>query len=463
MRCQAVTGVSGNPSCDTNLKLRLSFRLLHLYGSKQKGGKQGNARNASSDNRGSGFALLAAQEDEEFLKFIKEPENETEKTANLESFETALVKLQQSRMKKFMIQPGAPTGRSAEQVMKAKHCIDPALRISILALAGLKLLALTLSEIRSTPALSDRLIPKKKSKEPSGDAPAFTESSEAEFTSNICQLLNATSEYVIDCFCGSSGDLFQLASKCLVQLLAFDLAPFHDNGYRIALSVLRLVCAPFSTLLYSLFYTFFFRVFQTSGGSTSKADQNKIRGITATCTRVLNILLSRSSSASWFHSLLSPDEGAFSNYKEETDRTFKDALLTQIRSSVEDPQLRLSALQLFRQIILLRERDSNLLVAEHADLVYRCVDEVATVLLHQGNQQKLAGLCCRIYVDFLMIYPMTNKVQQKRILFVVRNLSHGSVEGRRAMLSIVYELAVSVCCLSLTCFKMNDGVLILFI
>lgn len=179
--------------------------------------------------------------------------------------------------------------------------------------------------------------------------------------------------------------------------------------------------------------------------------------MTATCTRVLAILLSHSSSSKWFHSLMTkpdydvmgkslhfPDEQIDKNGKSTlSSKTFKTALLTQIRSAIDDPRLRISALQLFRKTLLLREREANLQVAEHAALVYQCVDEIGILLLYHGNHQKVTGLCCNIYVDFLMLYPMTDKVQQKRIAFLIRNLSYNSFEGRRAMLSVIYELAVS--------------------
>lgn len=132
-----------------------------------------------------------------------------------------------------------------------------------------------------------------------------------------------------------------------------------------------------------------------------------------------------------------------SKKKERISNSFKTALLTQVRFSLDDSRLRLSALQLFQKVILLREREANLQVSEHAALVYQCVDEIGTILLHHGGDQKLVGVCCSIYVEFLMSYPMTEKIQQKRVAFLIRNLTFQSFEGRRAMLAVIHELAVS--------------------
>lgn len=188
--------------------------------------------------------------------------------------------------------------------------------------------------------------------------------------------------------------------------------------------------------------------------------------MTATCTRVLAVLLTDPESTEWFNNVIHPDDvqqqsqrssqvedhhrpvksSTFSNKKQnksEETKIFKTALLTQIRASLDDPRLRLSALHLMRRVILLREKHANLQVAEHAGLIYQCIDEVGILLVQQASQPKLVGLCCGIYVDFLMNYPMTEKVQQKRVALLIRNLSFPSFVGRRSALSVLHELAVS--------------------
>lgn len=171
------------------------------------------------------------------------------------------------------------------------------------------------------------------------------------------------------------------------------------------------------------------------------------KNLMAVCTRVLSAaLLLDTGAAAWFHRLVEDGNVLQQPGKTQTKKdpqTFKTALLMQIRASLDDPRLRISALQLFRSVILLKDKHKTLQDAEHSALVYQCVDEIAVMLVqHSGGLPKLITLCGSIYVDFLMRYPMPERIQKKRINFLVRNLVHVSYYSRQAVLSVIYELLV---------------------
>lgn len=198
-------------------------------------------RSALSDRvkRGVTFPSLAGQEDEFFVNFLT-TENPEAKPADLtasQQFDISMANLQTERMKKFIIQPGAATGRSAEQMLRVIGGVDPTMRAVMIGITGLRLFAAILPEIRSHPLLSSFVV--RGSRDPKREL-AMKDCEPGGVTSEqMIDLLNACSEYVVDCFCGPNDDLFQIASKCLVKLLIFDIEPIHQQGQRIALGVLR--------------------------------------------------------------------------------------------------------------------------------------------------------------------------------------------------------------------------------
>merc|ERR1712151_125449 len=70
--------------------------------------------------------------------------------------------------------------------------------------------------------------------------------------------------------------------------------------------------------------------------------------------------------------------------------SFFDALVTQIRTALDQPALQPSALQLLRRVLL---RNRVLTSA-----VYECIDAVGEVLI-TAQEKRIATQCAQIYVD----------------------------------------------------------------
>ncbi|PFH34900.1 hypothetical protein BESB_069330 [Besnoitia besnoiti] len=176
--------------------------------------------------------------------------------------------------------------------------------------------------------------------------------------------------------------------------------------------------------------------------------------------------------------------------KEEEDKTksgkiqaddrqtegFKEALLAQILHALESPQLRLSGLMLFKTLVLPHYRDVAMAalrgeteggggkakkseggaearkqrktLGDCALLkeVYRGIDTIIRLMIQEAGEdaegRRLAAICGDIYLHFLLNFPMTEKTQQYRVLFLLKNLSYSAPEGRRAVLNCVHKILI---------------------
>jgi len=177
--------------------------------------------------------------------------------------------------------------------------------------------------------------------------------------------------------------------------------------------------------------------------------------VLATCTQLLSALLGNKQSVEWFKPLgeekvelslvgkdgepivesapVAPGVPKQSNRKAAAaslaQSSFFDALVTQIRTALDQPALQPSALQLLRRVLL---RNRVLTAA-----VYQCIDAVGEVLI-TAQEKRLANQCAQIYVDFMLDYPHEQKAIQERIAHLVRNLGYVEEGGRRAVLNCLY-------------------------
>ncbi|OEH76938.1 hypothetical protein cyc_08231 [Cyclospora cayetanensis] len=163
----------------------------------------------------------------------------------------------------------------------------------------------------------------------------------------------------------------------------------------------------------------------------------------------------------------------------------KEALLAHISSSLEDNHLQLCALFLLKRVVLQHYKDlagsaarraieesqqtagtmDSKALQRHAQkkrrrdakevengptpgeqhstaavellpLVYECVDRVARVMVQHATasalSRKLSNICADVYVSFLLNFPMTPKLQQRRVFFLFQQQKFSDVYGRRA-------------------------------
>jgi hypothetical protein len=173
------------------------------------------------------------------------------------------------------------------------------------------------------------------------------------------------------------------------------------------------------------------------GQSTTKTSLDSIRTTSFICVRLMAALLTQTCSSNWFLRAVKADSKTGA-------RTFHSVLLSQIRVSLEDIRTRIPALQLFKQVLLLRDKNDLLQEPENCALVYQCVDEIGIILVqYTAGVTKLINLCSSVYVDFLLNYPMAERIQKKRVNFLVSNLDHHLYQSRQAVLSTLYNLVVS--------------------
>lgn len=270
MSFQAVVGVSGNLSCNTFAQLQLSFRLLRIHdillsktailgelpehiacSNGEKGRLESRIPILHCNESKKQHAEAQSFADDEFISNLLSSstvETSVEKNNSGGPNSGALASSQEKRMKKYLIQPGAATGRSAEQVMRVRCGVTSAQKASVLASAGLRLLTSILPELQRHPLLAQHLNSKHHppaepatlcSTEAGGEKITKNEICHENDQNNISDLLNETSKYVVACFCGSNDEFIQIASKCLVKLLSFNLEPVHKYGRQIALTILR--------------------------------------------------------------------------------------------------------------------------------------------------------------------------------------------------------------------------------
>ncbi|KEP62976.1 UNVERIFIED_CONTAM: hypothetical protein HHA_216210 [Hammondia hammondi] len=166
--------------------------------------------------------------------------------------------------------------------------------------------------------------------------------------------------------------------------------------------------------------------------------------------------------------------------KTRLEENFKEALLAQILHSLENPQLRLSGLMLFKTLVLPHYRDvaAAALASETGEGktegeggkrkkdkaaggkkarknigdstllcdVYRGVDTIVRLMIQEAGEdaegRRLAAICGDIYSHFLLNFPMTEKTQQYRILFLIKNLHYSAPDGRRAVLNCLHKVLI---------------------
>lgn len=345
-----------------------------------------------------------------------------------------------ARDERLTIQAGAAAGRAAPVGVAAAGAggggvarrakgagADEQTRAGVLGVLGLKLLQQVLKR-RTVPVLAQA---------PDADVHPLAALYEGEVVSAV-----------IACFCSRQDRLFVASARCLGRLRGLYAARpgvLGAHGILIAKTVLK--------------------NFETIAGAPSLSQhlQAKLRSrglasanataMLATSTRLLSALLNNKQSVDWFktlgeekvelknmdedtrlrHRLPEPSKVKKGAAAEFAQSNFFDALVTHIRSALDQPALQPSALQLLRRVLL---RNRMLSAA-----VYQCVDAVGDVMIVSAGQ-KTAQQCAQIYVDFMLDYPHEPKALQQRLAFLVRNLGYAEETGRHAVLNCLY-LAVT--------------------
>eukprot|EP00397_Hematodinium_sp_SG-2012_P000138 GEMP01000138.1.p1 GENE.GEMP01000138.1~~GEMP01000138.1.p1 ORF type:complete len:2984 (+),score=778.20 GEMP01000138.1:39-8990(+) len=304
------------------------------------------------------------------------------------------------------VQDGAAQGKGAWVGTSRQSGFDPHARAEVLATAGLQLM---FKFVRSS-GLQD-------------------------LDDDTQRTLQDLTPQVVECFCSTKDSLLITAAKCLLRLQAWSPLP-ATLGRRVALTVLK--------------------VFQFASGQQDLSKRLQQRGhggadLIPACSRLLTGLLHRDSSRSWFTELSQTsmrklegldEENSLSKREErrlnKESTTFFDALLAQICVALDHKKLQPSALALLQKVILKR----NILRAS----VYDCVDVVGELMVKSGSHssdESIPKLCASIYVDFLLDYPHDTDGLDKRIGFLINNLTYSEEGGRRAVLNALHNVVTT--------------------
>eukprot|EP00928_Gymnodinium_smaydae_P001886 TRINITY_DN10671_c3_g1_i1.p1 TRINITY_DN10671_c3_g1~~TRINITY_DN10671_c3_g1_i1.p1 ORF type:complete len:955 (+),score=232.42 TRINITY_DN10671_c3_g1_i1:389-3253(+) len=258
---------------------------------------------------------------------------------------------------------------------------------------------------------------------------------------------------VVSCFSSRQDKLFVASARCLAQLRGLYAARPEVLGAHGAL-IAKTVLKTFEIV--------------AAAPQLSQHLQAKLRArglsiansaaVLATSTRLLSALLNNRQSVEWFKPLgeervALPQLGKDGEAGEDTrfnrdalatskrrkaaadslsQSNFFDALVTHIRTALDQPQMQSSALQLLRRVLL---RNRMLSAA-----VYQCMDSVGEIMIASADK-RAAQQCAQIYVDFMLDYPHEPKAMQGRLSMLVRNLGYAEESGRQAALNCLYLVA----------------------
>uniref|UniRef100_A0A0G4GBF3 Uncharacterized protein n=1 Tax=Chromera velia CCMP2878 TaxID=1169474 RepID=A0A0G4GBF3_9ALVE len=381
---------------------------------------------------------------------------------------------QPRKEQQMLVQPGAATGRGVEQVIRRATGFDPKSRASVIGSAGLRLLlhSLRMHKQRISEdnqrALSSVVDESERGGEGTGEGTA-----DASEDASCMDILESVGSRLVVCFCSDQNELFGWGARCLLWMQPYSVQSLETQSQRIALNVLRIleIASGGSAT-----------VVETARARGSSTAANTHRELVPVCTKLLAALLVRPSSSVWFDAAMVKahhvDEdtidkdgnwalkgrgtagGALERFyakereekrvarekkfKEEATtgkKTFQEALLAQVSTSLDDRRLQDSALHLFRRVILAKQKQEGLTDASAATEMYKIADRVGELLVISSEPQ-ITSLCGNIYVDFVLKFPMTPKVQTLRVAQLVKNLGFKEETGRRSVLNCLHHLVM---------------------
>ncbi|KAL8433548.1 hypothetical protein ACSSS7_003839 [Eimeria intestinalis] len=470
-----------------------------------------------------------------------------------------LVSLLKTRtQRKLTLQPGAVTGRSLAQATRGKAGgalggMDVATQASLLGSAALRLLQLLvkgakteLSRTRTQQLACGQPIALL-AQSPKETAEGGRDG-EADLRRCLTQL-DETALQVVCCFSCKASKLVSWGARCLLVLLSLHLPELEKQGAFVAYLTMR--------------------VFHSCGSGSGLAGSDPLNSrseLLPICTKLMAVLLLQPQASKWLDTALNPSQhvggdilrallrkqlrvlpwrqqdraqrqqgqkpqqpsrGGQAADLLQADLSFdvslavpdeqqreaahfflKEALLAHISSSLEDSQLQLCALFLFKRVVLQHYKDvaaaaarraaaedsphqppaagamdpralqthaqkkrrqraaaeaagegaeaagdeagkdgrtfETTAAAELLPLVYECVDRVARVMVQHATSspvsKKLSNICADVYVSFLLNFPMTPKLQQRRVFFLLQQQKFLDIAGRRAAIGALHKV-----------------------
>ncbi|CDJ45991.1 hypothetical protein, conserved [Eimeria brunetti] len=450
-----------------------------------------------------------------------------------------------SKDRRFTLQPGAITGRSLEQATRSKQ--DPgktglelSTQASLLGAAALRLLHLSVKASKAPlKKFREKQLGLPQQQRPSSSKP---EKIKERVLQGCMEQLDELALEVVCCFGCRSTKLVSWGARCLLELLSLRLPRLESKGALVAYLTMKIFhsCGSGSGVQGPDHYTarsellpictklLAVLLLQPQAAKWMDIALNPSQHIGGDILR--SLLREQLRALPWRYQdqllqqrqqqqekqqqqqkqqqgngqsfVLSPQadlsfsaSAAVTEEQLQAPRQFflKEALLTHISSSLEDSQLQLCALFLFKRVVLQhykdlvgeaarraaeeaqqaagtmstealqrraqkkRQRDAKAAeageaaggkqgtaAAELLPLVYECVDRVARVMVQHATfsavSQKLSSICADVYVSFLLNFPMTPRLQQRRIFFLLQQQKFSDVYGRRAAIAALHKV-----------------------
>ncbi|KAF8817927.1 hypothetical protein IE077_002752, partial [Cardiosporidium cionae] len=310
----------------------------------------------------------------------------------------------------YTLCPGATTGRSifqAREVLPGQPAADVRLQANFIGTAALRLLFRLMKrrggeggKRRGSPLGKVTSPPIKQERMKVLHFQSLKEEAAMEKQKKVLLPL------LIDCFCSDQNELFCWAARCLLKFQKYHFQWLAFHGKRIVTTILK--------------------IFETVGYNSKDKE-----GILGLCSKLMGALILKQGTTEWFTSLIQREAQTHT----EGPPSFIIAFLTHLHHSLDDIQLQRSSVRLFRKVILLRYKKQTLESAQLTELLYACINEISKMMITRASEDMpLAKQCALVYVEFLLHYPMTEKIQRFRIAFLLEQLNYPHKEGRLAAL-----------------------------
>ncbi|KAH8740477.1 hypothetical protein FG386_002989 [Cryptosporidium ryanae] len=305
----------------------------------------------------------------------------------------------------YSIQPGAPVGRGTHQVIKHQRGFERKVRSVVLCNSSLYLLNNILKLVNN--GNFDSVF---------GDDGDAGEQSRL-VKRNMLQLL-------ILMFSDNSSELASISCRCLVRVLLL-------NSMESSKQYEFLRMDDFGPLICKISLD----IMRKSGISSSgNANNGNITELICSSIKLFVALLIRPKSQEWFN-------GLFYDESLKKMTPYYTSILKQLHITINDNRLRITSLQLLRQIILYG-KDQIKLSSESLGSLYSLVDYILPIVVqYSSSEPRIASIGCNLYVEFLLYYPMSERSQRQRISILLENLAeYPTSEGRRTLLAAIHTL-----------------------
>ncbi|KAH8584804.1 multidomain with a conserved eukaryotic domain [Cryptosporidium sp. chipmunk genotype I] len=304
----------------------------------------------------------------------------------------------------YKVQPGASTGRGTHQVIKRQKGFESKVKSVVLSSSCLYLLNQLLKVVNNV------------------NLPELVSDDENEQYFSINLLLDHLLPLVAINFANESSELASFSCKCFIRVLFIESMESAKN-----LGILEI------DYLGSLISKTALSIMERSGVNSINTS-NGMAELISSSMKLFVALLIRPKSAEWFN-------GLFFGHSLKKTTLFYTNILKQLHITINDNRLRITSLQLLRQIILYG-KDQVTLSSDSLGSLYSLVDSVLPLIVQYSSMEpKIVTMGCDIYVDLLLYYPMSEKSQKQRISVLLENLpEYPTSEGRQALLTAIHTL-----------------------